>query len=330
MRILVIRWSSLGDIILTQPIVAVLREKYPDAEIHFCCKKAFIPLVECFSEVDKIIPADELDRSLRYDIAIDLQAKPGSIYKLMRLNAARKVFYNKQRFTRWLIVKHLTRKTIGTTLELYYSALDKLDIHVPLRNPVLTPKPEHEPFIDELFIEHNVTPAKTLIGIAPGAQHFTKRYPRPYWIRFIDSIPDTWNCQFILIGANSDREICAEIHQKCPHNTFDLCGRTMPDQLVNLINRFGCLISGDSGPMHIAAALEKPQISIFGATHTNLGFKPLNPNAIVIEKELACRPCSLHGSKECPKLHFKCMNTIPPSTLHSTFKEVLEDKVWKL
>ncbi len=330
MKILIIRWSSLGDIILTQPVVAILREKYPQAEIHYCCKPSMAPLVECFGGVDEIIPAHRIDPNVEYDIAIDLQAKPGSLYNLLRLNAKKKVYYNKQKLTRWLIVKHLTGKCIDTTLELYYSAIAKLGIAEPLRNPVIKPQPEHERFIDELFIEHSVTPSKTLVGIAPGAMHFTKQYPVDYWIRFIESIPDSWNCQFILTGAVSDREVCAEIHRQCPRTTFDLCARTQTGQLVNLMNRFGCLLSGDSGPMHIAAALQKPQIAIFGATHTRLGFRPLNPDAVVLQKDLNCRPCSLHGSKQCPKLHFQCMKSITPSVLHTTFKELLEERVWKL
>ncbi len=330
MRILIIRWSSLGDIILTQPVVAILREEYPDAEIHYCCKPAMIPLVECFTGVNRVISTDNLDRSIHYDIAIDLQAKPGSIVQLKRLSADRRVIYNKRRLTRWLIVKHLTSRSIDSTLDLYFSALNKLGIEAPLRDPVITPKTAHEAFINEIFIEHNVTPAKTLIGIAPGARHYTKRYPMEYWIRFIDSIPDSWNCQFILIGSTEDREICAEIHRQCPNTTFDLCARTSTDQLVNLMDRIGCLISGDSGPMHVAAALGKPQIAIFGGTNTRLGFRPLNSKAVILEQDLKCRPCSLHGRKTCPKSHFRCMKTITPSVLHTTFKEVLEEKVWRL
>ena len=330
MRILIIRWSSLGDIILTQPIVAILREKYPNAEVHYCCKPAMAQLVECFEGVDRVISTDNPDQSVHYDIAIDLQAKPGSILQLKRISADRKVIYNKDRLTRWMIVKHLTGKSIDSTLSLYYSALKKLGIDMPMRNPVIKPKPQHEVFIDELFLEHSVTPAKTLIGIAPGAKHFTKRYPMEYWIRFIDSIPESWNCQFILTGSTEDREICAEIHRQCPRATFDLCARTKADQLVNLIDRMGCLISGDSGPMHVAAALGKPQIAIFGGTHTRLGFRPMNTKAVILEEEIGCRPCSLHGLKTCPKSHFRCMKSITPSMLHAVFKEVLEEEVWQL
>ena len=105
--------------------------------------------------------------------------------------------------------------------------------------------------------------------------------------------------------------------------TLNLCDEFSTGKLIAFMDKLDLIISNDSGPMHIAAALRKPQIAIFGSTSTKLGFKPLNKKAIVLETDLNCQPCSLHGRKKCPRTHFNCMRNINPQQLANGICELV-------
>jgi len=309
MRILILRLSSLGDIILIQPICAWLRAQHPEAEIDVVVKRQFmdlIPLMGCDLKAiayEKSIKAHLALRNPRYDLLLDLHNKPSTVILRIAANARRSSVYNKQRRTRLRIVRGNKDLAISSTTELYKSALDKIYQAVDLPSPKLY-VPENLPLPD-------LPKAHKRILIFPGAAHDTKRYPAIYYKMLLRDSPDDW--QYILLGSASEWDLCESI--RADSNAYNLCGKLDFPHLLKLIASSDWVISSDSGPMHIAAALSVPQIAIYGATHPRLGFAPQNPHAHLLVAELECQPCSLHGSKRCPRKHFNCMHKIPVSTI---------------
>jgi heptosyltransferase-2 len=139
----------------------------------------------------------------------------------------------------------------------------------------------------------------------------------------INSIPDEWNCQFLILGSESDLFTGLEIVEKTDHKAVNLCGSFNLRELINLMSRLSAVISGDTGPMHIAAALNLKQIAIFGSTHPKLGFSPQNDKAIVVKTDIKCQPCSLHGFSKCPKKHLRCLKEIDPQKIKSILHDIL-------
>lgn len=304
MKILILRLSSLGDIVLTQPIAAWLRAKYPEAKIDFVVKAQFQELVTLMGcELNPIVYEKSIRAHLalfksRYDIVIDLHAKLSSF--LLRIAACGKQSfgYRKARSIRKRIVGGDKQLKINSTLDLYKTALDKIDPLAKLEAPRLYP-PDHPGFL--------ALPASDKrIALFPGATYKTKRYPEEYYKELINKSPNGY--QYILLGSQSDATLCQSLSSET--NAINLCGSISIAQLMSLLKTCDWVISSDSGPMHLAAALEKPQIAIFGATHPRLGFAPINHNAHVLSADLECQPCSLHGSEKCPKGHFNCMSSI--------------------
>ncbi len=330
MKILIIRLSSLGDIVLTQPVTKILREIYPDSQIDFYTKKQFIDLVNAFGGVNNILVwrkenftnfGNLVSFRNRYDIVIDLHSKLNTFLIKKIINAKKTVTYNKKHFLRWLIIRKLTEEEITSTIDLYFSALRKLGIEKEFPFPEL--KPDKESFTD-LGNLLNLKSYKK-IAIFPGAIHQTKQYPIEKFTEFIDSIPAEWKCEFIILGSKSERNLFDELQKQTKTELVDLCGKLSISQLISAIDQCDVIISNDSGPMHIAAALKIPQIAIFGATHPKLGFAPLNEKAIILKADLPCQPCSLHGGEKCPKKHFRCMKEIKPAKLKQELKKVLEN-----
>lgn len=327
MRILILRLSSLGDIILTQPIAAELREIYPGAQIAFLCKPQYSALPEMFGLGMKVLEyrkdlAWHLSlRKEEYDIAVVLHAK-FSTWLLMRLlKAGRKVVYDKKHNLRRAIVRRKTNQTIESTLRLYYSALQKLfpDKFTP-RTPARNPRLRLDGVSDVEEAIPRKEPAIKLVGLFTGAAHPTKAYPVDQWIEFIRLTRDKY--EFRLYGDDKDA-VAANAIAKEFDGIQNLCGKLDLIQLAGEISQCDAVISGDTGPMHLAAALHKPQIAIFGATHPKLGFAPLNDRAVVLSAGLDCQPCSLHGSGRCPRGHFNCMKMITPRMLAENLATLL-------
>lgn len=310
MKILIIRLSSLGDIILTQPVLSLLQTKYPQAEIYYLTKAQFAEIPLLFPNPPKLIRYEASYAFLRslksyhFDLVIDLHGKTASILCSLLTNAPKRTRYNKQRRTRVKIVKGDKQLSIDSTVQLYVSSLDGIcdtDWQYPQIN----------------YEKQSVIPQR--IALFPGATHFTKCYPAENWIELIKLNP---HLHFILFGGKDEKRKCYYIaHQT--ENCNDLSGKLAIPDLVKELSHCAAVLSGDTGPMHIAAAMNIPQIAIFGGTHPRLGFRPLNDRAIVLSSEIACQPCHLHGRKVCPQDHFNCMKSISPSLISDKLNSLL-------
>jgi len=307
MKILILRLSSLGDIVLTQPIAAFLRARFPNAKIDFVVKAQYAPLVSLMACELRAIPYSKSRcfhhqiHKERYDLVIDLHGKLSSF--LIRLFAAgkRSAVYQKKRSIRKKIIKGNPDLAISSTLDLYNSALQKLGFSARLEAPRLFPTGSSP--IPK-------SSAKRIV-IFPGATYYTKRYPLSYYKELIEISPPDW--EYIILGSAQEHEMGETLASDS--RVINLCGQLSFDEILALLNTADWVISSDSGPMHLAAALERPQIAIFGSTHPRLGFAPQNPNAKIIAQDLPCQPCSLHGFESCPLGHFDCMMSIAPQTI---------------
>jgi heptosyltransferase II len=332
LRILIIRLSSFGDIILTEPITAVLRKTYPDAEIDFLTNEQYATLPRMFPNISTVFSWNNDKQSLdilkerNYDLVLDLHGKLRSFLIRFKLGAPQNITYNKKHGLRSNIVKKLTHKTIGSTTELYASVLDKMGIPYKLPRPVLIPLRQKDPLMRDAFKEKRES-RRIFVGVFPGANHITKIYPIEQMSAVLSSLPDDWKLCFVFMGGIQEKTINTILKKSVKYPSIDLTGQLDFLNLAYIVSELDLVISMDSGPMHLAAALEKPQVAIFGATHTKLGFGPQNPKAIVIENNIKCQPCSLHGGDKCPKGHFKCMKDINPKEVVKAMIDLYEKYV---
>lgn len=155
------------------------------------------------------------------------------------------------------------------------------------------------------------------IGIAPGSVWGAKRWPPENFSKAIDGIGKERRAKFVLIGGPGDVETAAAVKENSNSEILDLVGKTTINEMTAIIGRLHLFITNDTGPMHVAAALDIPTVAIFGATTPAQGFSPYSKKARVVEAPNPpdCRPCSAHGPNKCPKDHFKCMNEITPESV---------------
>jgi len=319
MKILIIRLSSLGDIVLTEPVIGNLTNLYPQSEIFYLVKPAFADVIKGFPESVKIIAWHNDLRSLlqlsryKFDLVIDLHNKPNTALIRLFCRGKKKVVYDKHHHLRRLIVAHKTKEVISSTVELYFSALRKLNLTPEITEPRLLAKSNQN------LIKHD-----NYIIIFPGATSFTKRWLSSSFAELADLLAGKF--QIVIGGSSSEIDICRKIEKNCQAEVINLCGKTSISELISLISYAKGVIANDSGPAHLTAALNIPLVAVFGGTSPKLGFAPMGKKVSIVTKNLDCSPCSLHGLDACPQGHFNCMKRIKVEEIKTVFLKTIKPR----
>ncbi len=329
-RILVIRFSSLGDIILTTPALKVLREKFPDAEIDYLTKSDYTDVIRLNPNINKIIPVDNnLDfkglralkkqlKSSHYDLVIDLHNNLRTFYLRLFFDA-RFLKFKKYPFRKFLLVKFKINmlKNLPPISGRYIQTLGKIiNADSTQYKPEIFTDEDAKNKTEIILKEYCLNDKSNLICIVPGAKHFTKTYPAEYYAELIKKF-DSEKYTFLLIGKGNDKTNIEKIKSGTGKNVYDLCDKLSVLEISELMKKCRLVICGDTGPMHIAEAVGAPLLMIAGSSVREFGFYPQTENSSVIEnKGLKCRPCSHIGRESCPKVHFKCMKEILPEAIY--------------
>ncbi|MBL7895739.1 MAG: glycosyltransferase family 9 protein [Bacteroidia bacterium] len=312
MKILIIRFSSIGDIVLTTPVIRCCAQQIKNAEIHFVCKASFKSTLEHNPYIHKLITFDkdinEVIPALKkesYDIIIDLHnnlrsrrlklalgIKSLSFDKLNIKKLLAVVLKNKnllpdihivQRYLQ--TVSSLGVKDDGKGLDYFISEKDNVDLS--------TIHPELN---------------KGYIALVVGGSYYTKKIP----VNKLIEICNNSKLPLVLLGGKEDSSIAEQVVSKCK-NAINICGNYSLNQSAFIIQHSSFVITSDTGLMHIASAFGKKIYSLWGNTIPEFGMYPYKPgegSKILEVKNLKCRPCSKLGYGKCPKGHFKCMNEI--------------------
>jgi heptosyltransferase-2 len=310
-KYLVIRFSSIGDIVLTSPVLRMLKKRRPDAHIHFVTKKKYAPLVAHNPYIHKVhvledsLPA--LIRELRaesFDYVLDLHRNLRS-FVVKNALGEKSFTFNKLSWSKWLLVNfkinilppvHVVDRYLETLRELRVKRDAKgLDFFIP--GDVTLPSCVEKFAVKDGFV-----------ALVTGAQHATKKIPPLQLAKLCGMIA----LPVVLVGGEEEHEQGNEIARVCP-NAYNACGILNIYQSTILLERAKVVVAHDTGLMHIAAALKKNIASVWGNTVPEFGMYPYfagEKSKIFEVKNLRCRPCSKIGFDECPKGHFRCMNDI--------------------
>lgn len=311
LKILIIRFSSIGDIVLTSPVVRCLHQQLPNAEIYFLTKKQFQPVVAHNPYLHKVIYFEnnlaEVISEIKktsIDYIVDLHNNLRS-----RLIAAAFPFvkvsrFNKLNTEKWLLINFkinlLPNKHI---VDRYFETVSALGI-----------QNDHEGldfFIaqQDAFDLNNLPELhqKGYLVFSVGGQHNTKKMPLHQWQKLAAQI----NFPVIVLGGKEEQETGEVLSSNFSH-VINFCGKISLAQSASLIQHAAMVVTHDTGLMHIAAAFKKPMVALWGNTIPELGMyayygKYIIPNFQAEVKGLKCRPCSKLGYKKCPEGHFNCM-----------------------
>ncbi len=329
-RILLIRFSSLGDLVLLSALVEAIAVTYPGYELHLATKEQYDEIFESNGNIARIhsLPISAgigellgLRKRLaaeRFDIIIDAHNVIRSNFLYRTLRAGRKVQLGKDQVRKLSLIragKDLYRDTVSMK-DRYLGLIGALGEEIPDVSTRLDPPPEAEAAVDRLFRENGLT-GHQVVALAPGARWETKRWPAE---RF-SSLADRLGCGVLIIGAASEKDICRIAASS--DGSVNACGRLSLMETASALKKASVLVSNDSAPLHMAEAVGTPVVALFGPTVRQFGYYPLLDASIVLEKDLECRPCSRNGARPCHIENRDCLDTIDTDEVVSAIDQVL-------
>ena len=329
MKILVIRFSSIGDIVLTTPVMRLIKAKYPDCELHFVTKKKFKDVVALNPHIDILhLLDDNLSdlinelKATEFDYVIDLHnnfrskrvrrnvriKERGNIYWLNKLDV-RKFLYTAFKIN-CLPDVHITDREVDTLKALGIEN-DNLGL---------------EYYISEDDNNQALQLTSSLsdgyVAFVIGATYYTKRMPAELIARVCDGIKKP----VVLVGGPGDADAAQVIESKCKNNRIlNLCSKLPLNVSAGIVKNAILVIAHDTGLMHIAAAYKKNILTLWGNTVPEFGMYACEPGkwSADFEVKLKCRPCSKLGHHKCPKKHFNCMNQQPLDAIVAKANDIL-------
>jgi heptosyltransferase-2 len=309
LKFLIVRFSSIGDMVLTTPVVRCLRKKYPQATIHYLTKKKFAGIVHSNPYLDKVfLLENDFNKTIQeleneeYDHIIDLHH---NLRTLRMKNALREIpfhSFNKLNLKKWIYTnfkintmpeKHIVERYMETvqSLGVVNDGLG-LDYFIPENEKI---KEGDIPF----------SHLQGYVAIAIGAAHNTKKLP----VEKLKELVEQIKYPIILLGGKEDFLNGEKIAESDTVKIYNACGKFSLNESADIIRSSKLVISHDTGLMHIAAAFKKNILSVWGNTVPSFGMVPYKTNYQVFQvNKLWCRPCSKTGFDKCPLGHFKCMN----------------------
>jgi ADP-heptose:LPS heptosyltransferase len=334
MKILIIRFSSIGDIVLTTPIIRCIKQQMPDVQVHYLTKQSFSNVLIANPYIDKLhyLQDDwqELITSLKieqFDYVIDLhnnlrttrvkQALKTKAFSFPKLNVQKWLYVN-------LKIKLMPDVSI---VDRYFETVKVLNVRNDGQG------------LDYFIPEKDEITQKDIpmshwagyIGCVVGGSYATKQLPIERWKDLCQQLP----IPIILLGGPEDQAFAAEIASVDPIKIYNACGKFNLNESADLVRKAKIIISNDTGLMHIAVAFKKPIISLWGNTTPEMGMFPyygfnnlksrIAPQSLIIENnEISCRPCSKIGYDRCPKKHFNCMNILNFNQIDIFLKKYLK------
>lgn len=317
-KILIIRFSSIGDIVLCSPIIRCVKSQIPNCELHFVCKHSLKSILENNPHLDKVYSfqknvseiLDQLSEE-NYSHVVDLHnnLRSAQILRKLKTESTR---LHKANIPKWIMVnlkmnflpqKHIVDRSFDTVKSLnVHNDMKGLDFYISEKDHLLEIKGKSIP--------------ESYIAIVLSGTYATKQIPAEKII----SIAEGLQYPIVLIGGEKEKNIAQQIVKKTRKEVIDAVGNLSLGQSAFIIKNSHAVISPDTGMMHIAAAFNKNIISVWGNTIAEFGMYPyiisdkrkqrISEQNIIQVMNLACRPCSKLGKSKCPKGHFKCMNDI--------------------
>jgi heptosyltransferase-2 len=342
-KTLVIRFSSIGDIILSSPLLRVLRARFPDGQIDYVTRNEYAELVKSNQNLNYTYEFDAmqgfeglrvLKRKVRaegYDLIIDIHDSLRSKYLRSIRGPKHVAVVNKRVIERTMLVKLKKNiyKKVASIADRYIEPLRQygivndgkgLELHIP----------------DEILFGVSAKMAKLqlngferVIGLCPGARHFTKRWPvERFAVVGVRGAREA-GAKLLVFGGPDEVDLCTTLVDRINEQAGDgrathFCGQLSLLETAATMGFCDLIITNDSGLMHIATAMHRKVVAIFGSTVREFGFFPYEENAVVLERSgLYCRPCSHIGRSECPEEHFRCLREISVEEVYASARAMV-------
>jgi heptosyltransferase-2 len=330
-RILAVRFSAIGDIVLTTPLLRAIRTRHPHAHVTFLTRAAYAPLLDNNPRVNEVIgweagtPLKGLLAGLKprpFTHRLDLHGSLRS-GRVRRALGGRWGRYPKSRLARAMLIRtgrNLYRDTRHVA-ERFFDAARGLGVTPDSGPAELYLRREAFAQADAFLEQHRLGRERTLLAVAPGAAHATKRWPERHWLALVGRL--TARADVVILGGAAEAEVAARLAEAGGGRAASAAGLFDLQGTGALLKRARSLAAGDTGVMHMATAVGTPVVALYGPTVEAFGYFPYRARATVLQRDdLTCRPCSAHGGPHCPLGHHRCLEEILPDDVAEALRRL--------
>ncbi len=337
-KILILQTAFAGDVILTTPLVKGIKQIFPESEIHFVVKPDTSDLLKNNPHIDKIHQYDKrgsekgLKALLRwmgilrkedFDVVFVPHRSLRSALLAWGACIPRRIGFHRS-----------AGSFLLTDVVPYLNEVHEVERNLQLlrifgksetdRHPELYPGPEEQREVDRFLCEMNIETGRKMLAVAPGSVWLTKRWLPEGFAEVACEVWRKWRIPSILVGGKEDQYLADRIAGQQNEFILNAIGKLSLLASAELIRRCSAILTNDSAPLHLAVAVGTPVVAIFGPTAPSFGFAPYGEGHRVIQKNLDCRPCAIHGGKKCPEGHFRCMKDVSPEEVKEALKPYIE------
>jgi len=342
-KTLIVRFSSVGDIVLSSLLVRVFRQRFPHAQIDYLVKSEFADLVRYNPHVSRVLEFPQNGRfkdladfrrqilNEKYDLIIDLHDSLRSRY--VCAGTPRVVRVKKRKVARFILVKSKwdVYELFGgapSVAERYLETVQPFGVADDGKGLEFFVPGESSSKVAGLLNDPAISGG--MIGICPSARHNTKMWLKEGFAEVASTLALKYDRSVALFGSLEERGRCREIEELIRQRggniqVMNLAGKHSLAETAAAMDHCSVVITNDSGLMHIATARKRKVVAIFGSTVKEFGFAPFGTESVVVENDSVwCRPCTHIGRAACPKGHFKCMKDITASKVIASAQQLLE------
>lgn len=329
--VLLVRFSSIGDILLTTPLVRALARRHPEAKLVYVTKRAMAPLVADNPHLADVItlepdePMRHLARRLRtlaptHGLDLHGSLRSAGLRLLVRCHWSG---YRKRKAARALLIstKLDAYRRHAPVAERYFEAARRLDTRPDGGPPEFSLGAGARERAAQWLAERGLAGAR-LAALAPGAAHATKRWPIAHWSALAERLRAD-GYRPLVVGGPDDRGLAQQLEAEGTGAAVSAAGECSLQETGALLERARVVVSGDTGVMHMATGVGTPVVALFGPTVEQFGFFPYRARSIVLERGLDCRPCSTTGTATCPLGHHRCLADITPAEVAAAIERLV-------
>jgi heptosyltransferase-2 len=325
-RILIVQTAFLGDVILSTPLIGALRELFPDSFISFILIPETRRVLDNNPHLDQILVYDKRKKrgagaffqilseikSHRFDLAVIPHRSLRSALLTHLAGIPERIGFDKSA-GHFLLTRKVAYLSDAHEVERNLSLISMFDPPLTDKSPRLFPSSEDVSYVRRLLLDSGIGEEDRIAAVAPGSVWATKRWLPERFASVCDLLMGQTGMKVALLGSPDDLILCRQIADLMREKPLILAGKTDILQTAALISLSQVVLSNDSAPVHMASAMKKPVVAIFGSTVSEFGFAPYGVDHVIVQRQLDCRPCGIHGKTKCPKDHFRCMEEITTS-----------------
>lgn len=330
-NILIIQTAFLGDVILITPLIRAFKQTFPEADIDVLVVPQYGSILNNNPNIRSVIGFDKRNNKLKafwrtasilrrnkYDLAVAPHSSVTTAYLMLLAGIKQRAGFDRWHASKYLSIKVPHREGAHKIERLLELVKPFSDAAFSIQTEIFPGETEKKK-ADEILEEYKSS-GKKIITIAPGSVWFTKRWPEEHYTELAKTLYEK-DFGLVFVGAPDEREICERIIKNSGIKAVNTAGETSILESAAIIGQSDLMICNDSGPLHMANAMQTDVFAFFGPTTRKFGYYPFRENDKVFEIELDCRPCGSHGSNECPLKHFECMRKISPQVVAKSLWE---------